>query len=438
MRYLTLLRLAGISAVLALAAACGSSASTGAPTDTPADTFAAATATPAASPTDTPTPTLATDPSATLSATEAATPTTGPAATPAPRVARVHGQTVKQDVLVAPGVGWVLTNSGLWQTIDDGSTWANAYPRRLIASTIRGLGALDANHALLAAVDVGHSTSTYYIWRTSDGGQTWAYTALTPIAHDVMASPCTSGDFCGAPGDPAATFDYVDANTAFVYIWMRTGFDGVNTSIFETTDGGRTWSAPLAYTPPDPGTGSGDAYRVQFMTPSIGVAEYDDQISSTITGWGHWTHRHLPTTDYSEPVISFLGTTKWYGDLGLDYGTVQYNYTDSTDQGHTWTNYTSSVPGIANLSSAQVQFLGPLEWIGTEGTVTGSGVGPSQTIYTIDGGHHWALEGAQPFNGSIAHFVDATHGWTGPNDQVPTARLYSTADGGRSWRLLTP
>lgn len=438
MRNRSLIRLAGISTVLALAAACGSSASTGAPTASPADTVAAVTTTAAALPTDTPTPTAATSATDAPSATATAAPATGPAATPAARVAWVRGQTVKQDVLVAPGVGWVRTNSGLWQTIDDGATWANAYPRRLIASSIRGLGAFDANHAMLAAVDVGRSTSTYYMWHSSDGGRTWAYTALTPINHDVMSSPCTPGDFCGAPGDPPATFDYVDANTAFVYLWMRTGFDGLNTSIFETTDGGAHWTRPLAYDPPDPGLGSGTNYRVQFMTPSIGVAQYENVMSSTITGWGHWLHRSLPTTDYSEPTLYFLSTTKWYGDLGLEYGTVHYNYTISTDQGHLWVNYSSSVPGIANLSDAHVQFLGPLVWIGTEHTVTGSGVGPSQTIYTVDGGRHWAMEGAQPFNGSEANFVDATHGWAGPNDQVPSARLYSTADGGRSWRLLTP
>jgi hypothetical protein len=176
------------------------------------------------------------------------------------------------------------------------------------------------------------------------------------------------------------------------------------------------------------------------MTRNIGVAESDDQISSTITGWGHWTHRHLPSPDDYMPRMNFLSETKWYGDLGLVYGTVNYKYTISTDQGRFWTDYTSAVPGIANLLDAHAQFLGPLEWIGTETTATGTALGPSQTIYTTDGGHHWAMEGAQPFVGSRAFFIDATHGWTGPNDYQGTdfPPLYSTSDGGRSWHLLTP
>jgi hypothetical protein len=438
-------RLFAIGLVASFAAACGSSATPSpAPGSPGASTVAAsAGATVAgASATTYPTPssdTIAIAPTPSDSASAAVGASTGPAATRAPRVAWATGQTVKQYVLTGPGTGWVLTNRSLWQTVDDGVSWASAYPHGLIATTIRGLGAFDANHALLAAVDVGHSTSTYYVWHTANGGLTWAYTALPPIAHDILASPCAPGDFCGAPGDPAATFDYVDANTAFVYIWMRSGFDGLSTSIFETTNGGVTWT-PRTYTPADPGLGSGDAYRVQFMTPNIGVAEYFDQISSTITGWGHWTNRHLPTTDYSEPTIYFLSATKWYGDLGLDFGTasVTYNYTDSTDQGHTWTNYSSEVPGIASLASAQVQFLGPLQWIGTEQTYGTGGLGQSQTIYTTDGGHHWALMGPQPFNGSQAYFVDATHGWAGPSEQVPSARLYTSSDGGLHWRLITP
>jgi hypothetical protein len=434
----SLLRLAGISAVLALAAACGSTASTGAPTDTPADTVAAATTTPATLPTDTPAPTPATaTDTPTPSATAAATPSTGPAATPAARVAWVHGQTVMANVLVAPGVGWVYTNRGVWQTIDDGTTWANATPAHLIVSKIRGLGALDADHALLAVVDVGHSTSTYYMWHTSNAGLTWAYTALPPITHDVTTG-CTPGDFCGQPGDPPAEFDYVDANTAFVHIGMRTGFDGLANYIFETTNGGATWAA-RPFNPPDPSLGSGGVYRVQFKTPSMGVAQLENEISSTTTGWGHWTNRSLPSTDFWTPTIDFLTADKWVADEGIDYRTVHYHFAVSTDHGSSWVDHTVDVPGVSGLEAAQVHFLSSLVWIGTIQTGDTFGTtGPSQTIYTVDGGAHWALEGPQPFNGSIANFVDATHGWTDRGSRTTAANLYSTADGGRTWRLLTP
>jgi hypothetical protein len=428
----------GLSGVVValVVAACGGSTAT--PKSTATSLASAATQAPASTDTsaatDTPTIEVTIAPEVTPEVTPA-TPT-APAGTPAPRVAWVHGQTLNAYVLAKPGIGWVYTDRGVWQSIDDGTTWANATPPRLIVSKIRGLGALDADHALMAVVDVAHSTSTYYIWRTTDGGRNWAYTALPPIAHDPTG--CAPGT-CQPGGDPGADFDYVDANTAFVTIWMPRGTDAIETHVFETTNGGATWT-PLTYTPADEGFASCCAYRVQFKTPNIGVAEFEDQISSTTTGWGHWTHRHLATTDYSEPTMYFLSDTKWYGDLGLGYdpGSVTYNYTISTDQGQHWNNYTSAVPGIANLNGAQVTFLGPLEWIGTETTATsGGGIGPSQTIYTIDGGVHWALMGPQPIEGSTATFIDASHGWTAPNDGGP-ARLYSTSDSGQHWRLLTP
>lgn len=419
--------LVSIALVFVVAAGCGSATAT----PTPVSTVAGATATPGGIPTDTPTPTAALP---TATPTPPVAPAAASPAAPAARVAWTRGQTVKQDVLVAPGIGWVLTNRGLYQTLNDGSTWANAYPHGLIASSVRGLGAFDANHAMLAAVDVGHSTSTYYIWHTSNTGASWAYTALPPIPHDIACSGCVY-----QPGDPAATFDSVDANTAFVGIDMRSGIDGLNTYMFETTNGGSTWTA-LTYVPSLVSGGPNPPVRIQFWTARTGVAEAQNEISSSTTGWGHWTDRLLPTANYSTPAISFLSSTYWAADEGLEDGTVHYTYALSSDQGASWTDHQVDVPGIANLHGATIRVITPLIWIGTEQTSNsgGSTMGPATTIYTIDGGSHWAMYGTQPFNGSVATFTDANHGWAGPNYQVATHSLYATTDRGLHWHLITP
>lgn len=430
-----LLGLTAVALIAAVAGACSAAVATPtlAPLITPAPTVTAATA---ATATDTappylPPPAVApTDTTAPISVPTAA-PTTGPVT----RSAWATGQTVMQDILVGPGIGWVRTNRGIWQTIDDGVSWANAYPHSLIASSIRGLGAFDANHALLAAVDVGPTTSTYYIWRTVNGGQSWVYVALPPVPHDIPDPCCAHG-----AGDPPATFDYMDASTAFVVVTMHTGTDGRVNYVYETTDGGATWvsrsyDATLLSGGPPPPT------RVEFMTRSIGVAQQGNEVSSTTSGWGSWSDQLLPNAVYDTPSITFVSATNWFADEGGDYQSNHYRYGVTTDQGHTWTEHMVDIPGLANLTGAHVQFLSPLVWIGTEETTTG-GVSPTfgtpKTIYTVDGGVHWALMGDQPFAGSIAHFVDATHGWAGPNDQLSTARLYSTGNGGLSWRLLTP
>jgi hypothetical protein len=415
--------------VAVLAAACGSATATPSAGSTGATDGASASPTPSEVPTATATPTAAAATSA-----PAATPTPAPVATPAPRLAWSRGQTVKQDVLVAPGVGWVLTNRGLWQTLNDGSTWVNAYPHGLLASSTRGLGAFDANHALLAAVNVGHSTSTYYLWHTSDAGRSWAYTALPPITHDIPCTGCLS-----QAGDPAASFDYVNASTAFVWIGMKSGIDGQANYIFETTNGGTTWAA-RSYDATLVASGPTASDRVQFSTPSTGVVESGNEISSTTTGWGHWTNRLLATDAYNTPAISFLSSTYWAADEGLEYATVHYTYALSSDQGATWTDHQTNVPGIAHVTGATVRFITPLIWIGTEQTSDSSGLttGPATTIYTVDGGVHWAMYGLQPFNGSVPTFIDANHGWAGPNYQVATHKLYRTSDRGLTWHLITP
>jgi hypothetical protein len=441
MRTFASLRLAGLPLIIAFAAACGSTVATPTPpsTATPVSTAASATAvatdTPAAGATDTATPAAGT------TATSAATAT----AAPGTRVARAwtHGQTVKQDVLVAPGVGWVRTTTGLWQTTNDGATWLDAYPHRLIASTIRGFTALDANHALLAAVDVGPATSTYYVWYTGDAGLTWRYAALPPIPHDVHSPGCVPGDFCGQPGDPPASLDFVDPSTAFASISMRQGIDGLQTYLFGTTNSGATWTA-RAFTPALLPIGPDPTERVQFQTATTGVVGAAYELDSTTTGWGHWSAR-LIADSWVYPTIYFVSSAYWVADEGLEYGTVAYHYAVSTNHGASWVDHTSSVPGLAGLDGAQVHFLSATEWIGT--CQTGTGIShtpaPSTTIYTTDGGAHWAMYDHQPFNSSIASFIDSNHGWAGPSDPLVdgaalTTRVYTTSDRGLTWHLITP
>ena len=435
----------GFTAVLliaALVAACTTSSAT--PTAGPAgpaatDTSGAATP-PPATPTDTPTPadTATATPGATATpATPTSTPTTPPAAAPA-RAAWTRGQNVLAYDLAAPSIGWVYTNRGVWETNDDGATWANATPAHLIVSKIRGLAGLDANNALLAVVDVSPGHSTYYIWRTHNGGTSWTYVALPAIPNEVPATPCAPGDFCGQPGDPAATFDFVDTNTAFVTIRMGQGFDGYIAYSFETTNGGGTWAA-RTYNPTLTGIGFPGAVRIQFSNPSTGVAEVGGEMASTTSGWGHWTIRLLDEDFYSDSSVDFLSPNLWYAGGSLETGTVHYRYAVSTDHGAVWTPHTTSVPGFMGLTGASVQFLSANEWIGYCDTSPRPGVyNPPTTIYTADGGAHWAQYGPQPFVGSAAVFADSNHGWTGPAGQVTGVGLYSTSDRGLHWRLLTP
>ena len=444
-------RACGLLLISAVMAACGGSASTspGPSPTTAVSASAAATpmATPTAAPTPTPTPTTAptTIPTATPTTAPTAAPSATPAATPGPLARRswVRGQTVLRYSLASPGVGWVNTNRGVYQTVDNGRSWANATPAHLIVSKIRGLGALDANHALLAVVDVARFQSTFYVWRTSNGGASWAYVAL-PVVPNGYCGPLSSTCDFGTPGDPPVYIDYVAANTAILWFGMRTGIDGTDNHKYETTDGGATWTQ-LAYNPPPPMYGPGGLDRVQFMSPSVGTVGAESIISSTNAGWGSLHHVRLTESTWFEPTIYFVGASRWYANLGLDTGsTTVYRYELSTDQGRHWAEHTVSVPSVG-ATSVSVAFLTATTWTATIAVPSAARPydGTPDTYRTTDAGAHWVRMGAQPYAGSRPIWLDANNAWTGPNpwdgttNVVPT-KIYATSNGGASWRLLTP
>jgi photosystem II stability/assembly factor-like uncharacterized protein len=421
-------RVIALFAPLVLIAACTTSAAS--PTSSAdvagASSSAVATATPTPEPGGTPTPEPTT------------TSTPAPTPTPIPRLAATHTSKVIGFDQVSPTAGWVYTSNGVYQTIDDGATWARVTPPSLITSKIRGIGAFDANHALLAVVDQAHLQSTVYVWRTSDGGAGWTYVALPVVATGY----CGTCDF-GTPGDPQVFIDYVDVHTAFLWFGMRTGFDGIDNHAYETTDGGATWTA-VSYTPPLPLDGPGGTDRLQFLSATVGTGEQANVISSTTSGPGGFVDVRLHAATASFPTIYFVGASEWYADIGLDEGsTTVYRYAISTDRGSHWTEHTVHVPSVS-ASTVNVAFFSATSWKATLAPASGAPV----TYKTGDAGAHWTSVGAQPFANSRPDWLDAGNAWTG-NDRfyfwswdwhgvtAPT-KLYATSDGGATWRNIAP
>ena len=156
-------------------------------------------------------------------------------------------------------------------------------------------------------------------------------------------------------------------------------------AIYRTTDGGATWTG-------------GSPIEVYGQLSGVGFS--DEQHAWAVGG------------DYSKDSQAALLLA-------------------SSDAGKTWTRQTIT----ATSALEQVQFVSA-----SAGYVTGD----DGAVYaTTDSGAHWTrtVVGAKDVMFSGLSFVDATHGWVcGPqgNEDFYGGRCYATADGGLTWKDVTP
>ena len=184
----------------------------------------------------------------------------------------LHAWTVRSG----PGSSFVV-----YRTADGGRTWQSAtIPGNPWGNRLRLMFA-DAEHGFLVMTTSG-AVHKMTVYRTSDGGATWTAGLATAPASDVSISDATTlwaasyggGALCNACGEPLLrvsrdsgrtwstadiagyagklTTDTFGAAGAPVFLDPSTGYivvhgnptdmaDG-SSSVFRTTDGGRTWS----------------------------------------------------------------------------------------------------------------------------------------------------------------------------------------------------
>jgi photosystem II stability/assembly factor-like uncharacterized protein len=156
-------------------------------------------------------------------------------------------------------------------------------------------------------------------------------------------------------------------------------------ALYRTTDGGATWVSVLT---------------LEVYGQLSGVAFSDAQHAWAVGG------------DYSKDSQGALLLT-------------------SSDAGKTWTR----TPFTATSALEKVQFP-----TATAGYITGD----DGAVYsTSDGGGHWTrvLAGATDVAFTGLSFADATHGWVcggQGNEDFYGGRCYATADGGATWKDVSP
>jgi photosystem II stability/assembly factor-like uncharacterized protein len=255
------------------------------------------------------------------------------------------------------------------------------------------------------------------VYRTDDGGATWQSLAHFP-----------DGIFPRCVGFASATLGWVGN------LNITAGQIRPDSSLWETTDGGRTWSNISTRIGGDTVIGL-CGMRVVSRSVAVAVGRWlgPAVFVKTTDGGRTWTSRSLAPLATGVVDLFFFNERDGFVVGGLGDGSTEAEQRASravvlatADGGETWqARYTSTAVG---QRCWKIQFVTDrVGYVTTEGP-TPEGV----VLKTTDGGLTWRpmlVDPAVPFEGVA--FVSPDRGWVGA---FPT--LYSTLDGGQTWRRL--
>ena len=333
------------------------------------------------------------------------------------------------------GVGFIgLARGGLLVTRDGGRTFSNAYPREVPPGSDFGavIGFLASGFAWLYT---GFAQPLYV---SADAGRRWQ--AVYPATEPLDLAECPPGEPFGAvtPSDPAAVLGKGDASVPWAHMGEAPGpisaFDAISPDEFAVAyDGGRalamsqdsggTWQplpVPPGYSIDALGLSGPAVGWILASRPSAppGSAAL---FAPSLTG-GPLRWRRLATPFAPIAATALVGQGDRVGlALGAAPGQMATTLWWTGDGGARWTPV--PLPGAAALTAVGSSY--GLTWA----------FGPSRIYLTADAGASWAaIDLPARLAPAQVAFGDAAHGL------IVTAQgaLWTTADGGRTWRERFP
>jgi photosystem II stability/assembly factor-like uncharacterized protein len=320
--------------------------------------------------------------------------------------------------------GWAITEEHIIRTNDGGVTWYNVTPGNLAdAGYLVHTSFLDADTAWVQFPDMNKYPNGGKLYRTIDGGLTW----------ETFTTPFSGG-----------SLHFVDANNGWMMADLGVGAGSMAVSIFQTSDGGKTWN------------------RTYTNDPNL--AEASDT---------------LPLGGIKNLILPLDAETAWVG--GVVYAPGQTYLFRSDDGGKTWFNINLVLPentAESELSLQDMVFISPKNGLLALRITSET---PQTIVYiTEDGGNTWvqspaAFEGygiletpsasemifytadqfyvtkdagvtiqqISPeikFGDSIIDmsFANSQTGWVITASPSNERTLYKTTDGGATWTPLIP
>lgn len=322
--------------------------------------------------------------------------------------------------------GWGMTESQIVRTNDGGTTWHNVTPPELAeaGSTITTF-VLDQDHAWIQQPDFNNYPNNGLQYRTADGGLTWT----------VASTPFSEG-----------TLRFLDAKNGWMLSSLGVGAGSNAVAVFQTTDGGATWTQTYTNDPTLPKAGDSlplgglkaGIVPINMETAWVGGVIYTSgtiYLYRTDDGGQTWSEVNPPlppgaanfefTIDRDQ--IKFFSSKDGFLVVRMSGEATQTAVYATNDAGNTWTLTPTLIPNA-----------GPSAFLSAQEAIIYNG---RQFYSTRDAAQTWTTVSPNiVFGDSFASmdFVDLNTGWVITVDPTNHRSLYRTTDGGATWSPVIP
>jgi photosystem II stability/assembly factor-like uncharacterized protein len=343
------------------------------------------------------------------------TPTPTPTPIPSPGTV-VPNPLIRALYMLDSSSGWAVGDTYTLRTTNGGATWYNVLP-----DVVPG-GAFFLNSTTGWVL-----TSSGALYRTTNGGAQW-----------------TQFDFPLCGENLQCTLQFLNSADGFLLSGSPIGMFKYPVSLYQTSDGGASWTLKFAHSPGEEAGGlplGGYKYGVTFRDLQNGwinggdyPAEAYFYLFRTSDGGLTWSQVQPALPAGYQSAFITVGAPKFFGAsqaivpvwLQTGAGRDLFLYT-STDGGNTWTpsaGFARNVDAVDIISMSSA-----ISWGNTGNFFSTSNAGASWTPLTPN------LDFGDGFR--ALDFVSPATGWLIQSPVNGSTPLYRTLDGGSTWAILS-